>query len=110
MEESAKAACCIHHYEDAMQHIREAGEMIAPLVGFGADQAVTFAVMDLEFETSELLYEFYEQRGAQTVRDWLEPKRDVLLAHLKQRGVDTSEDALGAFRKIEEVLKWVDAW
>jgi hypothetical protein len=44
------------------------------------------------------------------VKRWIEPKRDVLLAELKRRGLDQSADARHAFQKIEAVLGWVDAW
>jgi hypothetical protein len=40
----------------------------------------------------------------------VEPRRDILLADVKRRGVDQTEHAQCAMRKIDAVLSWVDAW
>jgi hypothetical protein len=66
--------------------------------------------MDLVMESAEIGHELVERRAPQTVKDWLEPKRDILLDGLKRRGMDQTEDARCAFRKIAAVLDWVDSW
>ena len=116
MTPAKKEKCSIRHGYDAMDRIEEAGELIGGLLDDNksdskqTSDAVTYAYMDFIVETIEIGHELVGRDSPDTVKKWIEPKRDVLLAELQKRGLDQSADARHAFRKIEAVLKWVDAW
>jgi hypothetical protein len=114
MRQDKKERTDIRHGYAAMDRMTEAGELIGKLFGEdaheNADKLVFHAFMDLVMESAEIGHELVETRDPQTIKDWLEPKRDVLLDGLKRRGMDQSQDAQCAFRKIEAVLDWVDSW
>jgi hypothetical protein len=113
MTPAKKEKCSIRHGYDAMNRIEEAGELIGELLKrdrYTAGGAVDCAYMDFLMETIEIGRELHDRHSPDTVKRWIEPKRDVLLAELRLRGVDQSPDARHAFRKIEAVLAWVDDW
>jgi hypothetical protein len=66
--------------------------------------------MDFMMETIEIGHELHDRHSPDTVKHWIEPKRDVLLTELQRRGLDQSPDARHAFQKIDAVLAWVDDW
>jgi len=115
-----KSTIRIRQGYDAMSRLGEAGELIGELLNseFFDDRsnseptfdAVTCAFMDFILETIEIGHELVNRESPETVKSWIEPKRDVLLAELQKRGLDQSADALDAFRKIDAVLSWVDNW
>ena len=115
-----KSTIRIRHGHDAMNRLGEAGELIGELLDSElfddrSDKeptfdAVTYAFMDFMWETAEIIHELINRERPETVKGWIEPKRDVLEAALQKRGLDQSADALDAFRKIDAVLSWVDNW
>jgi hypothetical protein len=113
MTPAKKEKCSIRHGYDAMNRIEEAGELIEQLFGdqrgTGTD-AWHLAYMDFIMETIEIGHELRDRHSPDTVKRWIEPKRDVLLAELQRRNLDQSPDARHAVRKIEAVLAWVDDW
>ena len=66
--------------------------------------------MDFVMETVEISYQLVQRRDPETIKSWVEPKRDILLADLKRRGMDQCGNAQCAMRKIEAALRWVDSW
>jgi hypothetical protein len=91
--------------------MEEAGELIGELLGGDeADRAVFCAYMDFQMETIEIIHELVERADPARVKNWIEPKRDILAAELKRRGLDQSAEARDALRKIAAVLAWVDDW
>jgi hypothetical protein len=72
--------------------------------------AVFSAYMDFQEDIGQIGHELWAKCSPETIKQWIEPKRDVLLAELQKRGLDQSADALHAFRKIDAVLNWVDDW
>ena len=113
MTPAKKEKYSIRHGYDAMNRIEEAGELIGELLkrdDYHPGDAVDCAYMDFIMETIEIGHELRDRHSADTVKHWIEPKRDVLLAELQRRGVDQSPDARHALRKIEAVLAWVDDW
>lgn len=115
MRSSIKENCRIRHGYDAMDRIAQAGSLIAELLkdrpgGKPADDAVSCAFMDFMTETIEIGHELRNRQSSAIVKRWIEPKRDILLAELKRCSLDQTEDARLAFRKIDAVLNWVDAW
>jgi hypothetical protein len=113
MTPARKEKCSIRHGYDAMNRIEEAGLLIGALLkdqpGTGRD-AYHLAYMDFQMETVEIAHQMHNRHSPETVRAWIEPKRDALLAELQRRGLDQSADARHAFRKIDAVLSWVDDW
>ena len=115
-----KSTIRIRHGHDAMNRLGEAGQLIGELLDSElfddrSDKeptfdAVTYAFMDFMWETAEIIHELINRERPETVKGWIEPKRDVLLAELQKRGLDQSADAREAFRKIDAVLSWVDNW
>jgi len=115
-----KSTIRIRHGHDAMNRLGEAGQLIGELLDSElfddrSDKeptfdAVTYAFMDFMWETAEIINELVNRERPETVKGWIEPKRDVLLAELQKRGLDQSADAREAFRKIDAVLSWVDDW
>jgi hypothetical protein len=110
MQRAKKERIDVRHGYQAMDRMEEAGELIGQLIGDHADPTVECAYLDLVIESAEIGHELVENRDPQTVRNWLGPKRDILLAELQRRGIDQSEDAQCAVRKIAAVLSWVDSW
>jgi hypothetical protein len=112
MTPARKEKCTIRHTYDAMNRIEGAGliaELLKDQPGSGTD-AYHLAYMDFIMETVEIVYPLQGRQSPTTVTEWIEPKRDALLAELQQRGLDQSADARHAVRKIDAVLKWVDDW
>ena len=111
MQESKKERCDVRNGYAAMDRIEEAGELIEGLLGdHAACDAVNVAYMDLMMESIEIGYELRDRHSPETVKRWIELKRDILFAELKRRGLDHTEDAQCAIRKIGAVLRWVDDW
>lgn len=116
MTPARKEKYSIRHGYDAMNRIEEAGELIGELLReqTGSDEAaynaVNGAFMDFMMEVLEIGHELRDRYNPETVKDWIEPKRDTMFAELQRRGLDQSPDARHAFRKIEAVLSWVDDW
>jgi hypothetical protein len=113
MTPARKEKCSIRHGYDAMDRIKEAGELVGDLLkdqpGSGRD-AYHLAYMDFQMETVEIAHQLHNQHSPETVRAWIEPQRDAMLAKLRRRGLDQSADARHAFNKIDAVLSWVDDW
>ena len=113
MTPSRKEKCSIGHGYDAMNRIEEAGQLIGQLLkdqpGSGKD-AYCLAYLDFQMETVEIAHQMHNRHGAETVKDWIEPKRAAVLAELQRRGLDQSPDTRHAFRKLDAVLSWVDGW
>ena len=82
-----------------MDRIREAGELIGELVGRDADKTVDSAYMDFVMETVGISYQLVQRHDPETIKSWVEPKRDILLADLKRRGMDQCENAQCPMRK-----------
>jgi hypothetical protein len=113
MTPARKAKLGIRHGYDAMKRIEEAGELIEQLLG---DQPGTsadawhLAYMDFIMETIEIGHELRDRHSPDTVKRWIEPKRDTLFAELERRGLDQSAEVQLALQKIGAVLAWVDDW
>src|SRR5262245_4510924 len=115
MTPARKEKCSIRHGYDAMNRIEEAGDLIGELLkqklgSDGAYDAAKGAFMDFIMEALEIGHELRDRYNPDTVKNWIEPKRAVLLDALKQHGLDQATDARLAFQKIDAVLRWVNSW
>jgi hypothetical protein len=116
MRESTKARCRIRQGYDALDLVGEAGELIGQILekddwnDYNPHDPIDCAYMDMIMECAAIGHELVEQRDPERVKAWVVPKRDILLAEVKRRGLDQAQDAQFAFRKLDAVLTWLDTW
>jgi hypothetical protein len=116
MRQSTKERCRIRHGYDALDLVDEGGQLIGEALGkndwndYDPHDPVDGAYMDLIMECAGIGHELVEQRDPERVRKWIIPKRDILLAEVKRRGLEQSPDAQFGFRKLEAVLTWLKTW
>ena len=102
--------CYIRSGYDAVDLIREAGELIIWVLAPTPPTLHPAAYLSFITEQVDISGCLIDRRDPLTIKKWIEPKRDAINAELTKRHLHQTPEARLAMRKIDATLDWIDSW